>query len=253
VFPKLFSAGGFFLPTYGVLVALGFLTALWLAARLARRDGLDGEAVSNVGVYSALVGLGGAKLLMFAFDFDYYRGNPREIFSLSTLQSGGVFYGGVVLAVVFAVFYMRRRGLPRWRVLDAFAPGVAAGHAIGRLGCFAAGCCWGLECRRPWAVTFTNPEAHELTGVPLNVALHPAQLYEAAAEAAIFGITWRAFGRPHHHGSVFGLYLCLYSVARFVIEFFRAHSEGSMAGPLSIVQWIAIALAGAGIWLIRRR
>ncbi len=253
MFPKIFSAGGFFLPTYGVLVALGFLTALWLAARLARRTGLSAEAVSNVGVYSALVGLAGAKLLMFAFDFEFYRKNPGEILSLSTLQAGGVFYGGVLLAVAFAVFYMRRLKLPQWRVLDLFAPGVAAGHAIGRLGCFAAGCCWGLECKRPWAVVFTNPGAHELTGVPLNVPLHPTQLYEALAEAAIFAITWRAFARPHAEGSVFGLYLLLYSAARFVVEFFRAHSDGAMAGPLSTVQWIAIALAGVGLWLMRRK
>ena len=84
---------------------------------------------------------------------------PRQIFSLSTLQAAGVFQGGLVLAFVTAFFYMRHTGLPWLQTLDAFAPGIAIGHAIGRLGCFAAGCCWGKECTLPWAVTFHNPDA----------------------------------------------------------------------------------------------
>jgi len=254
VFPKVISIGDFFLPAYGVLVAAGFLVALWLASRLAARSGLKPEVVSNTGVYSALIGLAGAKLLMFLFDMDFYRNNPREILSLSTLQSGGVFYGGVVLAIVFAAFYVRRHGQPPLPVMDVFGPSLALGHAIGRLGCFAAGCCWGVECRRPWAVTFTDPEANRLTGVPLNVALHPTQLYEAAAELAIFAVLYRFFFRPHGDGAVFGLYLLLYSSARFVIEFFRAHQQGNpLGGPLSSVQWMAIGIAVAGLWLMRRQ
>jgi phosphatidylglycerol---prolipoprotein diacylglyceryl transferase len=254
MFPKLFSAGSFFLPTYGLLVSIAFLVALWLTARLAKRAGLDPEAITNLGVYVALSGLAGAKLMMVIYDFDYYRSNPREIFSLSTLQAGGVFYGGLIAALVVAFFYMRSKHLPPLGTADLFAPGLALGHAIGRLGCFAAGCCWGRETHLPWAVTFTNPDAHALVGVPLGIPLHPTQIYEAIAEFVIFWVLYRQIRRPHREGQIIGLYLILYPAARFAIEFVRAHEQANPFGlPLSASQWIAAALIVAGIWAVRSK
>ena len=251
MFPKIFQVGDVFLPTYGVLVALGFLAGLAITSRLARRSGLDPEVVTNLGIYVALAGLIGAKLLMLVYDFDYYLHNPLKIFSLNTLQAGGVFYGGLVGALLVAVWYLRSRKLPGLLTADAFGPGIALGHAIGRLGCFAAGCCWGIECQRPWAVTFKNPDSHELVGVPLGVPLHPTQLYEAAAEAMIFLILYRAFARPHPPGRIIGLYLILYPAARFVIEFFRTHEQANPFGlPFSLAQWFTLALVGAGMTIL---
>ena len=189
------------LHTYGVLVAIAFLTALWLAGRLAREAGLSADAVTNLGIYCALAAIAGAKLMMFLVDIPYYTQHPGEIFSLSTLQAGGVFYGGLLAALGVAVWYMRKTKLPGWKTADVFAPAIALGHGIGRLGCFSAGCCWGVECDRPWAVTFTNPAAHELVGVPLNVPLHPTQLYEAFAEFVIFGLLYWRIRKPHARGS----------------------------------------------------
>jgi phosphatidylglycerol:prolipoprotein diacylglycerol transferase len=147
---------------------------------------------------------------------------------------------------------MRRSKLPVLLTLDVFAPGVALGHAIGRLGCFAAGCCWGVECRLPWAVTFTNPDAQRMFGTPLDIPLHPAQLYESFAVAIIAWILHLRFQRPHRLGSIMGLYLILYSVARFAIEFYRIHEQPNPFGlPLSVAQWTAIGLALAGVWLLR--
>ncbi|MCW5978947.1 MAG: prolipoprotein diacylglyceryl transferase [Bryobacteraceae bacterium] len=252
--PKLITIGDFFLPTYGVLVATAFLAALWIASRLARKSGLNPDQVTNLGAYCALSGLVGAKLLMILLDFDYYRRNPGEIFSLSTLQAGGVFYGGLVIALLVAWLYMRRQGLPAARTADVFAPGLALGHAIGRLGCFAAGCCWGVACERPWAVTFTDPEAHRLVGVPLNTPLHPTQLYEAAAELATFGVVYYRFRKPHRDGSIVGLYLILYSVARFAVEFLRFHDQPNpFGGPFSATQWISLALLAVGLFLTLRK
>lgn len=251
--PSLFRIGDFFLPTYGVMITLGFLTALWLASRLGPRAGLDKDTVINLGIYSALAGILGAKLLMILLDLRYYLEHPREIFSFSTLQAGGIFYGGLIAALVTAVLYMRRQGLPVAATADVFAPPLALGHAIGRLGCFSAGCCWGVETRLPWAVTFTNPTAHQLFGTPLQKPLHPTQLYEVLAVAVIFLIVYRRFRRPHAPGSVLGMYLLLYSSARFLIEFVRAHDElNPPLGPLHLEQWIALALAGLGLWLVRR-
>lgn len=246
MFPKLFSIGSFYLPTYGVLVALGFLAGLWITVRLARKSGLDAEKITNLAVYVALAGLLGAKLLMIAFDWP-----DIQIFSVSTLQAAGVFQGGLILALVTAFFYIRHNNLPVLAVSDAFAPGIALGHAIGRLGCFAAGCCWGKECHLPWAVTFRNPEAYALTGVPLDVPLHPAQLYESTTEALLFTFLYWRYHRPHAPGEIIGLYLLISSIARFLIEFDRFHEQALPFGlPLSITQWIAIGLAIAGAILL---
>src|SRR5580704_12738538 len=143
MFPKLISIGKFFVPTYGTLVALGFLLGLWITLRLARRAKLPIEPVTNLAIYCALAGLVGAKLFMILFDFRDYLDGTRTLFSLDTLQAAGVYQGGFLLALLTAVLYMRRNRLPVFGTCDVFAPGVAVGQAIGRLGCFAAGCCWG--------------------------------------------------------------------------------------------------------------
>jgi len=251
VFPKLIQIGSFYLPTYGVLVALGFLIGLTVTVRLARRSGLDSEKVTNLAVYCALAGLLGAKVLMLLFDWRIFLSDPRQIFSLSTLQAAGVFQGGLVLAFLTAFLYMRHTGLPWLRTLDVFAPGIAIGHAIGRIGCFCAGCCWGKECSLPWAVTFHNPDAADLTGVPLNVPLQPSQLYEMTTEALVFAFLMWRFGKPHTAGKIMGLYLVLSSINRFLIEFTRFHEQGLYWG-LSLTQWIAIAVAAAGALLLAR-
>jgi phosphatidylglycerol---prolipoprotein diacylglyceryl transferase len=246
LFPKIFSIGSFYLPTYGVLVALGFLTGLWITVKLARKGGLDPEKVTNLAVYVALAGLLGAKLLMIAFDWP-----DIQIFSLATMQAAGVFQGGLILALITAFFYIRHSKLPVLAVSDAFAPGIAIGHAIGRLGCFAAGCCWGKECHLPWAVTFRNPEAYSLTGVPLDVPLHPAQLYESGTEAILFAFLYHRYNQSHPPGQIIGLYLLISSVIRFLIEFARFHEQALPFGlPLSITQWIAIGLAIVGAILL---
>jgi phosphatidylglycerol:prolipoprotein diacylglycerol transferase len=252
MFPKLIQFGDFFLPAYGFFVAIGFLAGMGLTLRLARRTGLDRDRIANLAIYCALAGLAGAKLLMFLMDFPYYAENPGRIFSLDTLLSAGVYYGGFLAALAFGWSYIRRHRLPWWRTADTFAPGIALGHAIGRLGCFAAGCCWGSECRRPWAVTFTNPEAHELTGVPLGVPLHPAQLYEAAATALVAAFLYLRYRRPHAEGEILAWYLALYSGARFFLEFFRHHDQPFpvAAVPLTWTQWIAAALFLAGVALL---
>lgn len=250
--PKLIHFGDFFLPTYGVLVAVAFLAGLWIATRLARRVGMDQELIVNLVVYCALSGLLGAKLLMFLFDFDHFRANPGDMFSLATLRAAGVYQGGLVLAILVAFWYVRKHAMPWRQTFDVFAPGIALGHGIGKLGCFAAGCCWGRECTLPWAVTFRNPDANALTGVPLMVSLHPAQLYELAAEVVLFGFLYWRFGKPHKPGTIIGLYLVLSSVMRFGIEFTRFHEQSLPFGlPFSITQWIAVGLAVAGALLLR--
>ena len=249
MFPKLIEVGGFFLPTYGMLVALGFLAGLWLVRRLAASVPLNDEKITNLVIYCALAGLAGAKLFMFLFDWNAFMANPGDFLSLSTLQAAGVYQGGFLLALGFAIYYIRKHGLPLLTTLDIFAPGIAIGHAFGRLGCFAAGCCYGIECDRPWAVRFTNVEAYKMTGVPLEVPLHPTQLYEAGFNLLLAIVLYKLCERRQQPGVVFAAYLSLYSTFRFAVEFVR-HHEQALTGGLSNTQWISLAtlVAGLALW-----
>ena len=248
MFPVLFRIGSFYLPTYGVLVAIAFLTGLAVTTRLALRAGLPAEKITNLAVYCAIAGIVGAKLFMFLFDIGDYIRDPGQIFTLATLQAAGVFHGGFIVALIFAYLYLDRQKLPVLNTMDIFAPGIAVGQSIGRLGCFAAGCCWGKVCYLPWGVHFRSDAA---APVPLDKPLHPVQLYESAADLLIFWILYRQLGRAHGSGQVIGLYLVLYSTARFIIEFFREH-EQALVGPFSLTQWIALALFIVGaIFLLR--
>lgn len=254
MFPKIFQSGDFFLPTYGVMVAIAFFAALQVTVRLAAKRGLQKDTITNLAIYCALAGLAGAKLFMILFDLKDYVDGTRPLFSIATLQAAGVFQGGLILAVLVAFFYMRKHGLPLLVTSDAFAPGIALGHAIGRLGCFSVGCCWGLVCDRPWAVRFHNPDAEALTGVPLNVPLHPTQLYESIAELLVFALLmWRS-RKPHREGEILGLYLVVSSALRFWVEFYRFHAQDlPLGGPWSLTQWISLGLLGLGIWILYGR
>jgi phosphatidylglycerol:prolipoprotein diacylglycerol transferase len=254
MFPRLFQIGSYSQATYGVLVAVAFLVALSVISRLARRAGLNSDAVVNLGILCGLSAIVGAKIMMYLIDIPYYIRNPGEIFSIANLQAGGVFYGGLIAALIAAIVYTRRHHLPALPTADVFAPGIALGHAIGRLGCFAAGCCWGLPTNLPWGVTFTNPVAHDLVGVPLDVKLHPTQMYESVAEFLIFGILYWRNRRPHAPGAIISLYLILYSTVRFLVEFVRYHEQPNpFGGPLNTSQWISLALAALGLaWFIHR-
>src|SRR3954453_107264 len=191
--PKLFelpwsvgSLGPITVYTHGGLPALACLFGLKLAMVRAKAQGLDANRVLDLGIYIIISALVGAKLLLLITDLRTFRADPRELLTLA--RSGGVFYGGLILAVAVALWYIRRVGLPLWTTCDVFAPGIALGHVVGRFGCFFAGCCYGKPTSLPWGITFTDPFAAANGGNPLNVPLPPTQLYEAGAEALILGL-----------------------------------------------------------------
>jgi phosphatidylglycerol---prolipoprotein diacylglyceryl transferase len=246
MFPKLISIGSFYIPTYGVLVALGFLAGLCAMLKLAKRAGMNTDNVMNLAFYCAIAGVLGAKLFMFLFDLPDYLRDPSQIFTLATLQAAGVFHGGFIAALLTAVVVMRRQKMPLFETMDVFAPGVALGQAIGRLGCFAAGCCWGRECDLPWGVRFRSDFA---APVPLDRPLHPVQLYESAANFLIFAVLYRVCSKEHRAGQGIGWYLVLYSATRFIVEFYRVH-EQSLVGPFSLTQWISLGLLTLGVAIL---
>lgn len=257
MFPKLFTVGHYFtLHTYGLLVALGLLVGLVTAGRFARRVGVASETVWNLGIYMALVGLLGSKLVLVASEWSYYGEHTGEILSWATLQAGGIFYGGLLFAVAVGAWYTWRYQLGFALLGDIYAPGIALGHVIGRLGCLSAGCCWGKPTNLPWAITFTNPYSEQLVGVPLNTPLHPTQLYEALAEAAIFGVLVWLWRRRRFPGQIFASYVMLYAVARFAIEFLRDDPRGGFlfGGALSAPQaFSGVLFVAAGLFWLRQR
>jgi phosphatidylglycerol---prolipoprotein diacylglyceryl transferase len=250
--PILISIGSFHLPTYGVLLAAALLAAVYTVIRLGRREGLDEGRLLDFSVWLIIVGLLGAKVLMIVSEWGYYRRNPGEILSWSTLQAGGVFYGGFVAATFFALWYVKAYRLPLLKVFDVYAPAIALGQSVGRLGCFAAGCDYGKPTRSFLHVVFTNPTAHDVTGVPLGVPLHPAQVYESLATLTIFGILLWQYRRKTRDGQIFLLYLALYAVARFFLELLRGDEDRGFVFNhlLSTSQFIALlALVAAGVML----
>src|SRR5476649_955007 len=179
MYPRLFELGPVTVYTYGVLLAAAYLAGLKLATVRGERRGLDSARVLDLGIYIIIAALIGAKLLLFITDFNAFRNDPRELLTLA--RSGGVFYGGLILAVAVALWYIRRARLPLWTTCDVFAPGIALGHVVGRFGCLFAGCCYGRPTSVPWAITFSDSFAASNVGTPLGIPLHPTQLYEAGA------------------------------------------------------------------------
>jgi phosphatidylglycerol---prolipoprotein diacylglyceryl transferase len=255
VFPQIFHYGRFFLPTYGLLVSTGVLLGLWISVRNAERIGINGDKAWNFGILVVLAGILGAKILYVITGLIDHDLRAGDIFTISTLQAGGVFSGGLIAAFITAAWYVWKNQMPPLGTCDAFAPGLALGHSLGRIGCFAAGCCYGKETHHWWGVVFRNPLANQITGTPLNVPLEPTQLMESVVELANFIFLMWLFKRRKFDGQIFGAFLFIYGVARFFIEFLRGDPDRGMLfnGAITVTQLIAVGfvLGGGLIWWLR--
>jgi phosphatidylglycerol:prolipoprotein diacylglycerol transferase len=256
VFPVLIDLGFYQIPTYGALLYTGAVLGLFLASRRASLVGISSEHVFDFGAWVVLSGLAGAKVLLAVTEPSYLTSFAGFV---SLLRAGGVFYGGLIGALIAAGVLLRRYRISFLPMADVLVPSLALGHFFGRLGCFAAGCCYGAACSKPWAVTFTNPRAQEISGTPLGVPLHPTQLYEAAFNLANYAFLAWLFRRRPPTGVVLGAYLVTYGTARFVIEFVRGDADRGfvLGGTLSTSQAIAAVMVPAGLglmtWAVRRR
>ena len=228
MYPILFRIWNFPVNTYGVFLALAFLGAIFVTVRLGMRDGLPKERIYDLCLWLLLSSLVGSKLLML-FTEPEYRQHPRLLFSLDFLRSGGVFYGGLIGAIIAAYVLMRRWRLPWWKTADACAPGIALGNFFGRQGCFAAGCCWGKPTNLPWGVQFTQA-GHDVTDVPINAHLHPTQLYESFTMLIVFFFLLWLHKRKKFSGQVILAYAIIYATVRFLIEFVRDDPRGDVLG-----------------------
>jgi len=234
---------------------MGVLIGLGISVRNSERLGIDGDKAWNLGILVVLCGIIGAKVLYVLNEWSYYAAQPSEIFSINTLQAGGVFSGGLLAAFAAAAWYVWKHKMPALGTCDAFAPGLALGHALGRIGCFAAGCCYGKPTQHWWGVVFHNPLAKSITGTPLGVPLEPTQLFESAVELANFFFLMWLLKRRKFDGQVIGAFMFIYGVARFFLEYLRDDpGRGSVfGGAMTGTQLIAIGLVLAGglIWWLR--
>ncbi|MHB2026926.1 MAG: prolipoprotein diacylglyceryl transferase [Elusimicrobiota bacterium] len=255
--PVLFSIGSWRVPTYGVLVAVAYLTAiLWLKSQISDMPGMNEDKFWGL-IYAVFFGavLGG-KILYIAVSWREFLGS-RMLF-LTDFRYGFVFFGGLLGALIAGAAACRHYGLPLWETSDYFGVALPLGHWIGRLGCLAAGCCYGKPTSMPWGVVLGgSPES--VTPVALwGIPLHPTQLYESFCDLAIGLFLWRcllprAKNKELVPGTVFLAYVVLYSIIRFIIEFYRGDDRGWSFASLWVSQWIALgALAVAGSILWRR-
>jgi len=242
-----------FLPAYGLIFAAGTLAAWWWFVSRARSLDLPQEPVFNLAFYTLLAGLFGAKLTLIVVDLPYYLAHPVEI--LGTIRSAGVLMGGILAGALAFIGYARARGLPLLALGDAIVAPVALAQGIGRLGCLAAGCCYGVASDGWCAIAFTSQVAHEQTGVPLGVPLLPVQLIEFAFDVVLalaLTLLWRRRLRPA--GTVAWIYLVAYGAGRATIEMWRGDSVRGfwLGGAVSTSQLFGVIAVGAGAFLLVR-
>lgn len=257
--PVLFELGSFPLGTYGLLLAVAFFAGTGLARRQAALDGLAPAAITDLAIAMLISAILGSKVLMVIVDL--ISGVPaREVFSLGTLRAGGAIHGGIIAATAVFFWKLREgRGLPLRLTGDALVPGVALGQAIGRLGCFSAGCCYGTESHLPWAATFTDPLARAFSGTPLDLPLHPVQVYNSLANLAVMGALLLARPRRAFQGQIFALYFLTEGLGRVITETWRGDVDRGTGwlgwawlstGRLTGLAFMAL---GLGLWLFWRR
>jgi phosphatidylglycerol:prolipoprotein diacylglycerol transferase len=234
VHPIAFKLGPLTVHWYGVLVAIGFLAGMWVAAQRVRGIGLQPEVVMDLGIWMIVAGIIGARTFYVIGSWEEFAANPIEIIRVD--HGGLVFYGGFIGAALTAVWFVRRRKLHFWKLADVMAPSVAFAHVFGRLGCFMNGCCYGNPCPHPWAVHF--PMTHETRGV----GVHPTQLYEAFGNLVIFAGLWLFYPKRKFDGQVFGLYVLTYALWRFGVECFR--------GDYDVHRWLTPGQAVAVVMFV---
>ncbi|HNQ90530.1 MAG TPA: prolipoprotein diacylglyceryl transferase [Verrucomicrobiota bacterium] len=248
--PVAFSIGGLTIHWYGLLIVAGFLAGLWTASRRAPLEGLSGEAVADLTVWLMAGAIVGARLFHVV---GYWRDEfaARPLWEIFAIRHGGlVFHGGLLGAALATVFYARRHKLPLWRLADVLAPSIALGQVLGRFGCFFEGCCYGQPTRLPWAVHYSMDHA------TLGAGVHPAPLYEAALNLALYGgLAWH-FRHKRFAGQTFALYLVGYGLLRIGVEVFRGDYVqrylGGWATPGQLMSLVVLA-AGLGLYRILGR
>ena len=251
--PIMFHFGHLAVSSYGIMLAIAFLTALWTASRRGLREGIPSEKVFNPGTFDLMVwlivgGFAGARIWNIVSDWSVHFPifNTTEILRL-VWRGGYSFYGGLIGGMVACFLFVRIHGLPLWRMTDILAPSIALGYAIGRIGCLLAGCCYGRPCSLPWAITFPNQCRIAPSGIPL----HPTQVYESLLNLILYAILLWLYPRKKFDGQIFAIYLIGYSLLRLFVEIYRGDSPMEYFGGYATKTQIASSVVFiAGLALI---
>jgi phosphatidylglycerol---prolipoprotein diacylglyceryl transferase len=229
VYPELAHWGFIHIRTYGLMLALAFLIGTWLGMREAKRLGLDEDRLVNVILIVLIASVLGARALYVLEHIQEFR---REWGSVIALWQGGLtLYGGIIAGTVAGLLAAQRFGLPMWTVADALAPSLAIGTAFGRVGCFLNGCCYGRPTRLPWGVHFP-PDS--FAGLEFgNAAVHPSQLYFAAAGTILFAILMGLRRRLTVPGVLFWTFIVLFGLVRIPLDMTRSYEPEAVVFHLS--------------------
>lgn len=239
---ELFSIGPFTVYGYGLMVGIGIVTAYLLVEYLARKKKLDPEPVFGLTVFSVIGGFAGSKLLFFLTMLGEI---IKDVSVIRDVATGWVVYGGIIGGILAAILYCRVKKMEFLRYLDIALPAVAMAQGFGRIGCFLAGCCYGMPTDSWCAITFTN-SAYAPNGIPLV----PTQLISSGLDFLLFGVLLFLLFKLKAPGQVGGFYLIFYSVGRFILEFYRGDLIRGTVGTLSTSQFISIFTVLAGVLLI---
>jgi phosphatidylglycerol:prolipoprotein diacylglycerol transferase len=246
VHPIAFQLGSLTIHWYGVMIALAFLAGLWTATRRARRENISGEKIADIVFWIMAGGLIGARFVyVTTYWKDEFANQPlSEIFMI---QHGGlVYYGSLIGATAAAFIYMWWKKLPLWKTLDVLAPSIALGNAFGRIGCLLNGCCYGRACNLPWAIRF--PADNPLH--PPTTPVHPAEIYDALLNVALYLFLARLFRRKKFDGQIFAAYLIGYAIFRSIAELFRGdYPPDHIHNGLTSAQVVSIPIFVAGLAL----
>lgn len=242
MYPTLFKFGGLVIHTYGLFMALAFLTGIVLASSRAYRYDLSRDFVLDLGFWVLLAGIVGARFLDVLTNIEYYK---LDLWKMVKIWEGGLsFFGGLTGGLLGGIGYCRLKKVPVFQAGDLIAPYIALGQSLGRLGCFFAGCCYGRACDLFFSVTFNNPE----TLAPRGIPLYPIQIVESLADFVVFLVLATIANRRSFTGQIFSLYFILYPAVRFIAEFYRGDNPAVFMN-LTLYQLISIVVLIAGLIL----
>lgn len=235
---ELLSIGPFTIYGYGLMIAIGIIAAYLTGEYRAKKYGLEADHIFNYVIWCVIGGFAGSKLLYFITNIKNIIENPNI---MSHLADGWVVYGGIIGGILSAMLYSKIKGLKFLAYFDILIPSVALAQGFGRIGCFLAGCCFGHETDSHFSIVF-----HESRYAPNGVRLIPTQLISSGLDFLLFfSLIWYA-KRKKADGQVGGLYLILYSIGRFILEFYRGDLIRGNVGSLSTSQFISIFTVIAG-------
>ena len=240
---ELFSVGPLTIHGYGLMIALGILVCIFMGTYRAKKHHLKEDAVLDIAIFSILAGFIGAKLLFVLVGFDRFLEDPMQVLG----TEGFVVYGGIIAGVLAAILYCHRKKLSFLEYFDLLAPSIAVAQGFGRIGCFLAGCCYGRETDAFWGVTF--PEG---SFAPAGVPLIPTQLLSSAGDFLIMAVLLIYSRHSKKTGNTGALYLLLYGIGRFLIEFLRSDDRGTV-GMLSTSQFISIGIVLIAVGMFNKK